>query len=216
MELKATWVDLASKGRIFFEDNVESIVDSHEQVRQAWILFHSAVLGKGTVIAWCWLAALSGAPGCDLKSAAVSGGQGETEEAATPGSWVSVLIIKGTDIQGLSWAAAGWLDPHTRLQILRVYQEAVTGLSPVYSAGVRNTTPHHHLKAMSLEQTLRRERQGEPTSQGQGNGVRSLQVLGSRSQLNWWSYLFDDLPQHSVEISRECSNTLPKLRHLFL
>jgi len=30
----------------------------------------------------------------------------------------------------LSWAAAGWLDPHTCLQILKIYKEAINWAQP--------------------------------------------------------------------------------------
>lgn len=82
----------------------------------------------------------------------------------------------------------------------KVYEEVFSGFRHVYNT----STPHHYLKATSLEQTLEAAKTSRTHIPQTREGAGNLCVSRSNSQVNVCTYHLDAIPQHMTLQSSSC------------
>lgn len=123
-------------------------------------------------------------------------GRGWRKRQATEDYLVAGLISKRTFLPGLSWAAARWLSLHTHTcQILKVYIEDLTGFS---HTAIQVVSILHSILKVYLWRTSENRGGKWPRAE---EGVGSLQLPGSSSQVNQYSYLLKCLLQYSSNLA---------------
>lgn len=117
------------------------------------------------------------------------------------------LISKGSYLRTCLWCSKISRSLHLPTRILKVYIEALSGFSYIFSP---NDFKNPLLPPGSvLETTPSRGMSGRKYIPGTGEGVRSLWFPRPSLQVTGWSCSPNNLPQHSIPVTSFCNLLCP-------